>query len=122
MATADIQDRRRMFDLFGAMKVNQCMVPHGPSLTMILYLPQDHSIKVDDTVIVSLLDEAIKLWNSMWMADHIHDQTISENVKGMQETCSTLLEELRNGIEQLMQKSERPQVRKLAAARRPTDR
>jgi hypothetical protein len=58
----------------------------------------------------------------MWIADHIHDQTISENVKGMQATCRGLLEELYDSIEQLAQTSERPQARKLAAARRPTGR
>jgi hypothetical protein len=58
----------------------------------------------------------------MWMADHIHDQTISENVKGMQNTCRTLLQELNDKIEQFVQKSEMPQTRKLAAARRPAGR
>jgi hypothetical protein len=83
---------------------------------------QDHAIKEDDRLTVSLLDEAIQLWNSMWMADHIHDQTISGNVTRMQETCSGLLDELYNSIEQLAQKSERPQAKKLAAARKPTGR
>jgi hypothetical protein len=58
----------------------------------------------------------------MWIADHVHDQTISANVKGMQDTCSSLLEELYYSIEQLVQKNERPQARKFAAARQPTGR
>jgi hypothetical protein len=58
----------------------------------------------------------------MWIADHVHDQTISENVKGMQNTCNGLLEELYSNIEQLSMKNERPQARKMAAARQPTGR
>lgn len=54
-----------------------------------------------DSMAISILDEAIQLWNSMWSADQIHDQQIAKNVKTMQSRCQTLLGDLYDAIEQL---------------------
>ena len=58
----------------------------------------------------------------MWMADQIHDQTISDNVKGMQGRCQTLLGNLYDSIEQLMpMEVSAPRLKRLEAAAPPVD-
>jgi hypothetical protein len=67
---------------------------------------------------MATLDEAVELWNNMWMADQVHDETIAENVQAMQDRCESLLNKLRYGIEQLFDEPAEPvhmQSKKCAA-------
>lgn len=62
---------------------------------------QERAVAESNGEMASRLDEAIELWNSMWMADFIHDQTIADNVRAMQSHSSALLKSLKEGIDQL---------------------
>ena len=59
---------------------------------------QDRAIADKDSKTISALDEAVQLWNSMWLADAIHDQTIADNVAAAQARCAPLLAELRDRL------------------------
>jgi hypothetical protein len=100
MATSQIQDRRRMFELFNDLKVTR-PAAYDPNKRLTAY-SQERAIADKDARAVSSLDEAVQLWNSMWKADQIHDQTISDNVAAMQTRCADMLSELRAGIERLL--------------------
>ncbi len=81
-------------------------------------LLQDHAISDKNNQAMATLDEAVELWNSMWLADQIHDETIAENVRSMQDRCESLLNKLRDGIEQLYAEPAEPvhiQTKKCAA-------
>ena len=54
-----------------------------------------HSLAgVKDGTLVSVIDEIVQLWTNMWIADARHDNTIAENIQGMQKRSASLLEQL----------------------------
>ena len=67
---------------------------------------QDRAIRDKDATAIAIVDDTVQLWNNMWKADQIHDQTISKNVKEMQSRSLELLAQLYAGIEQLLQNGE----------------
>jgi hypothetical protein len=80
---------------------------------------QDRAIKDRDDSAVLLLNETIRLWNSMWIADQIYKSKVSDNVRTMQHRCANQLVLLQSSIESIMaEDASRP--RKLSAA--PEDR
>lgn len=74
MATEQIADKRRMFELFTDLKIRA-------------------TSDKDPTALV-LIDSAVELWTKMLQADAIHDNQIMENVINRQNQCEDWLVEL----------------------------
>ena len=91
-----------MFELFNELKVDRSEIIRPHEYFDRIASLQDRAISDKDSKAISALDEAVQLWNSMWKADQIHDQTISDNVKRMQGRCSALLTDLHATIEKLL--------------------
>jgi C-terminal processing protease CtpA/Prc len=72
--TADVADKRRMFDLFTLLK--------------------DRAKKDQDWNAVKYVEETLLLWEKMTSADQIHDDQIVENVKSMQTDCTYCSDEI----------------------------
>jgi hypothetical protein len=72
--TADVADKRRMFDLFTLLK--------------------DRAKKDQDWDAVKYVEETLLLWEKMTSADQIHDDQIVENVKSMQTDCTYCSDEI----------------------------
>ena len=65
------------------------------------------------------MNETIRLWNGMWIADQVHKARIADNVRTMQQRCGSQLVLLQSSIESIIaEDASRP--RKLSAA--PDDR
>ena len=72
--TADVADKRRMFDFFTLLK--------------------DRAKKDQDKDAVTYVEEALLLWEKMLNADQIHDDQIVDNVKSMQTDCTSCSDEI----------------------------
>mmetsp|Transcript_24033 Transcript_24033/g.64505 ORF Transcript_24033/g.64505 Transcript_24033/m.64505 type:complete len:327 (+) Transcript_24033:37-1017(+) len=81
MATSEIQDRRRMFELFRTI--------------------QDRAAASKDEVAIEAAANAVELWKQMWNADHVHDSKIAEKVQEVQINGSKLVSELTQSIQTL---------------------
>jgi len=67
ISTADVADKRRMFDLFTTLN--------------------DRAKKDNDPEVAKCVQESLLLWEKMMVADQIHDDRIQENVESMQADC-----------------------------------
>lgn len=72
--TADVADKRRMFDFFTLLK--------------------DRAKKDQDKDAVTYVEEALLLWEKMLNADQIHDDQIVDNVNSMQTYCKSCSDEI----------------------------
>ena len=81
MATGELADKKKMFELFTAVK--------------------DHAVKIQDRDVASIVDESITLWTNMLEADAVHDQTIVDNVQAMQLEGIIFVKKLKELLAQL---------------------
>ena len=113
MATEEIYDRRRMFELFTALKVDSPCNNHiiienvrtefssqeqGIASSKFLSV---NSLLGKDASLASVVDEIIQLWTSTWVSDAEHDNAISENVQNLQRRCTTLIRQIMKELQTL---------------------
>ena len=133
MATEEIRDRRRMFELFTQLKVTAVAASfrfiepplraknaQEQSLVSTKVLDVGSVMGGKDSSLAAVIDETIRLWTKMWISDAEHDTAIAENVQAMQRRCGGLLRQLVDELQDSKFRQVQPTAarRKLAAVSR----
>ena len=106
MDTEALADRRRMFELFTAIKVSPRPAPlpaavHAPPAAACRRRPQERSLALREPALATTLEEAIEHWTAMAAAGDAHALRVVAAVRDLTDRSAALIHQLYGAVRHL---------------------